>query len=183
MLEGLTPKIMFMKDSLQRCWNEVVFRCQQSMDQGSKMEELERKVIEATRCGTRDDFDHFIAHHRLPFQSMVFTWMEHPHCASSQVSFPPPSCSGPMFWHGGLTNLSESWKSTSIPSLKSITPPSFPPNVEDSYTSLTVVFSLGSTLLAFVGGDSATVEEVVAGGNEGDGGGEGESGEHSGLGE
>ena len=89
-----------------------------------------------------------------------------------------------MFWHGGLTNLSESWKSTSIPSLESITPPSFfPPNVEDSYTSLTAVFSLGSTLLGFAGGDSATVEEVVAGGNEGDGEGEGESGEHSGLGE
>ena len=72
MLEGSTPKIMFMKDNLQRCWNEVVFWHQKCMDQETKIEELEKRLSDATRCGTRDDFDHFIAHHWLPFQSMVF---------------------------------------------------------------------------------------------------------------
>ena len=116
MLEGSNPEITFIKDSLQRCWNEVVFWRQQTMDQGTKIAELEERLKEATRCGNRDDFDHFIAHHWLPFQSMVFAWVEHPRCTSSQVSFPPPSCSGPMFWHGGLMNLSESWETSSIPS-------------------------------------------------------------------
>ena len=88
-----------------------------------------------------------------------------------------------MFWHGGLTNLSESWEVTSIPSLKSITPPSFLSSlVEDSYPSIVEVFSLGSALSSFQGGDLLQVEGVDAGGDEGDGRGEGESGEHSGLG-
>ena len=181
MLEGSTPEITFMKDSLQHCWNEVVFWRQQCMDQGMKIEELEFCLAEATRWDTRDDFNRFIAHHWLPFQLMVFTWMEHPHCASSQVSFPPLSCSGPMFWDGGLTNLHELGQNTPPPSLESITT-SFLSHPDHSYSSLVVIFSFEPTLSIFKGRDLVKVEEISSGGDEGGGGGEGESGELVGVG-
>ena len=97
------------------------------MDQGSKIEELEGKMSmmerQVTRCNRSGDFNHFISHHWLPLQSMVFSWIEYPHCSAMEYSFPTPSCAEPLYGGGGPAVISRLWSASSIPPLKPITLP------------------------------------------------------------
>ena len=88
------------------------------------MEELEEKLAnlesQATRCDRSGDFDHFISHNWLPLQSMVFSWIEYPHCSASKYTFPTPSCARPMYGDGGLAVVSRLWSQSSIPPLEPV---------------------------------------------------------------
>ena len=168
LLGGSTPEITFMKDSLQHCWNEVVFWRQRCLDTESRNQEFESKLEElesmVTRCDICSDFNYFVSHHWLPFQLMVFAFVEHPHCTSTFISFPTPSCAGPLYGDGGLRVESEPWDSSAIPSLEPITPRSLVQTDPDSeYLTVLSLFAVESALLPLqVGG-----LELVAGGVEG----------------
>ena len=129
---------------------------------------------QVTRCDIWGDFNHFVSHHWLPFQSMVFSFIEHPHCASATISFPTPSCASPLYGDGGLEVNSQLWSTSSIPSLESLTPPSSAvADLDCGHPFVQAVLTFRPTLLPLEEGNSSMLEGVNEGGDS-TGGGEGE---------